>query len=81
MYRSRNRLRKIRKTVKELGGTGRLNNKMIDKLQNFYGISIRRNTGNSIEIMKKAIWGGLSHVCSSEKDHIMIIVMQVGVNT
>ena len=62
-----NRLRKMRKTVKGLGGTGRLNDKMIDKFQNYYGISIRRNTGNSVEKMKKAIWGGFFHVCSSEK--------------
>ena len=34
-----NRLRKMRKTVKGLGGIGRLNDKMRDKLQNFYGIS------------------------------------------
>ena len=62
-----NRLRKMRKTVKGLGGTGRLNDKMIDKLQNYYGLSIRRNSGNSVEKMKKAIWGGFFHVCSSEK--------------
>ena len=57
----------MRKTVKGLGGTGRLNDKMIDKLQNYYGISIQRNSGNSVEKMKKAIWGGFFHVCSSEK--------------
>ena len=51
------RLRTLRKTVKVLGGTGRLNDAMVDKIQNYYGIAIRRNTGKDINTMKSAIWG------------------------
>ena len=40
-----NRLRKLKKSVKGLGGKGGggLNDAMIDKLQNYYGISVGRN--------------------------------------
>ena len=37
-----NRLRKRRKKTKGLGGPGRLDDNMIDKLQNYYGIAIRK---------------------------------------
>ena len=42
------RLRTLRKTVKSLGGSGRLNDVMVDKIQNYYGIAITRNTGKDI---------------------------------
>ena len=57
------RLSTLRKTVKGLGGTGRLNGAMVDKIQNYYGVAIRRNTGKDINTMKSAIWG-LFHVAS-----------------
>ena len=31
---------------------------MIDKLQNYYGISIRRNVGKDVATMESAIWDG-----------------------
>ncbi|GFU14070.1 uncharacterized protein TNCV_2536211 [Trichonephila clavipes] len=41
------RLRKLKKNTKGLGGKGKLTDKFIDKLQNYYGIAIRRNVGCS----------------------------------
>ena len=58
-----NRCRKLKQTVKGLGGRGRLTDAMIDKLQNYFGIAIR-STSN-IEIMKKSIYASLFHVASS----------------
>ena len=43
-----NRLRKLKKEVKGLGGKGRLTDSIIDKLQNYYGIAIRKNTQQAI---------------------------------
>ena len=43
------RLRTIRKTIKGLGGSGRLTDVMIDKIQNYYGIAIRGNTGKDCD--------------------------------
>ena len=60
------RLRTLRKTVKGLGGSGRLNDAMVDKIQNYYGIAIRRNTGKDYNTMKKAIWTAFFHVTSSK---------------
>ena len=59
------RLRKLVKENKGLGGTGKLNNHMIDKLQNYYGISIRRNVGTDVATMKTAVWAGFYHAISS----------------
>ena len=59
------RLRTLRKTVKGLGGSGRLTDVMIDKIQNYYGIAIRGNTGKDCDTMKKAIWAAFFHVASS----------------
>ena len=42
------RLRKLKKSVKGLGGKGRLTDSTIDKLQNYYGIALRSN----VEIWK-----------------------------
>ena len=39
---------------------------MIDKLQNYYGISIRRNVGKDIAAMKSATWAGFFRVASSK---------------
>ena len=57
-------LRKLKKEKKGLGGKGRLTDAMIDKLQNYYGIAIRSNTGN-LPAMKKAILASLFHCASS----------------
>ena len=65
--RVENRLRKLKKTVKGLGGKGKLTNVIIDKLQNYYGIAVRSNVGN-LEGMKAAIHASLFHVASSEKN-------------
>ncbi|GFU50554.1 uncharacterized protein TNCV_4884171 [Trichonephila clavipes] len=39
------RLRKLKKNTKGLGGKGKLTDKFIDKLQNYYGIAIHSNVG------------------------------------
>ena len=57
---------KQRKKTKGLGRPGRVNDNMIGKLQSYYGIAIRKNSGKTVEVMKKAIWGGIFHVCSSK---------------
>ena len=61
MYRSH-----TKKSAKGLGGKGDPNGAMIDKLQNDYGISIRRNVGKDVATMKSAIWAGFFHVASSK---------------
>ena len=60
-------LRKLRKDRKSVGGKGKLTDKMIDRLQNYYGIAIRTNTGN-LENMKKANFATLFH-CASSKEN------------
>ena len=62
------RLRNLKKIVKNLGGRGKLTNKTIDRLQNYYGIAVRSNSGNLIG-MKKAIHDTLFHVASSKKNN------------
>ena len=47
---------------KKLGGAGRLNGKVINKLQNYYGLAIRQNT-DSLPKMRKAVGAVLYH-CS-----------------
>ena len=58
-------LRKFRKKNKGMGGKGKLTDKVIDKLQNYYGIAIRSNPGN-LDAMKKAILAILFYCASSE---------------
>lgn len=57
------RLRKLKKTVRGLGGKGKLTDALIDRLQNYYGIAIRANVGKLSE-MKQATLASLFH-CSS----------------
>jgi len=57
-----------KKTVKDLGGKGKLTNKIIDRLHNYYGIAIRSNVGN-LEGMKKGVCAALFHVASSESEN------------
>jgi hypothetical protein len=61
-------LRKLRKENKGMGGKGKLTDKMIDKLQNYYGIAIRSNPGN-LDAMKNAILASLFHCASSENNN------------
>ena len=60
-------LRKLRKEKKVMGGKGRLTDAMIDKLQNYYGIAIRSNSGD-LTAMKKGIHASLFH-CASSRDN------------
>lgn len=55
---------KLKKEKKGMGGKGRLTDSMIDKLQNYYGIAIRSNSGN-LPAMKSAIHASLFHCASS----------------
>ncbi|GFT10648.1 uncharacterized protein TNCV_1943721 [Trichonephila clavipes] len=48
------RLRKLKKNTKGVGGKGKLTDKFIDKLQNYYGIAIRSNVG-CLEKMQSAV--------------------------
>ena len=57
-------LRKVRKE-KKLGGKGKLTDKMIDRLQNYYGVAVRSHKGD-LEGMKSAILAGMFHCASSE---------------
>ena len=61
------RLRKLKKTEKGLGKLG-LNDAVIDKLQNYYGIALRGNVG-SVEAMKTAIYAAWCHVASSKNNN------------
>ena len=45
---------------KKLGGIGRLNEKFINRLQNYYGLAIRQNT-DSLMNMRKAVGAVLYH--------------------
>ena len=56
-----------RQETKGLGGKGKLTDSMIDKMQNYYGIAIRSNTGD-LEAMKKSILASLFH-CASNDEH------------
>ena len=53
-----------RQETKGLGGKGKLTDSMIDKMQNYYGIAIRSNTGD-LEAMKKSILASLFHCASN----------------
>lgn len=48
-----------------LGGRGRLTDAAIDKLQAYYGMAVRKNSGN-LQAMAKAIWASLMHRASSD---------------
>ena len=48
-----------------LSGKGRLTNKLIDRLQTYYGIAVREHVGD-LQGMAKAIWAGLMHRCSTD---------------
>ena len=65
------RLRKLEK--KKLGGGKRLNEKAINKLQNYYWLAIRQNTDSLIK-MRKAVCAVLYHcseASSAETRHVL----------
>ena len=57
-------IRKLRKDRKEVRGEGTLTDKMIDRLQNYYGIAIGSNV-NNVEAMKEVVLAALFHCVSS----------------
>ena len=67
------RLRKWKKDMKGkklsdgkcVGGTGRLTDAEIDKLQQYYGLAIRRNV-NDVKAMQRAVWATYFHKCSTD---------------
>ncbi|XP_018315083.1 uncharacterized protein [Mycetomoellerius zeteki] len=61
------RLRNLKNTVKNLGGKGKLTNKLIDQLTIYYGLAIRRNP-NSLKNMKNEIWATLYHKTSTDEN-------------
>ena len=63
------RLRNLKKREKGLGGKGRLTDATIDRLQNFVGVTIRRNAGNLKE-MKAGVLASLFHVASSKNNSL-----------
>ena len=52
---------------KTIGGTGRLTDKVINSLQNYYGDAIRRNKGD-VQAMMKGVQATLLH-CNSTNEH------------
>ena len=58
----------LKKNVKGLSGKGNLTNAMIDRLQNYYGITIRQNK-NDLKNMQAAVRGTLFHVASSKENN------------
>ncbi|GFV53845.1 uncharacterized protein TNCV_4208961 [Trichonephila clavipes] len=60
------RLRKLKKCTKGLGGKGKLTDKFIDTLQNYFGIAIRSNVGN-LSNMQTAVIAAFFHCCSTDK--------------
>ena len=57
------RLRKLKKTQK---GLKALTESVIDKLQNYFGIALRANTGGTVQRMADVIWASFLHVASNE---------------
>ena len=53
-----------RKTLRE---RGHLTDKIISKLQNYYGLALQQSTGITVYQLKKAVWAILFH-CSDASD-------------
>lgn len=51
---------------KGLSGKNRLTNTEIKRIQNYYGLAIRRNVGNSVSEMSKAVWAIYFHKLSTD---------------
>ncbi|GBM28855.1 hypothetical protein AVEN_43574-1 [Araneus ventricosus] len=60
------RLRKLKNKTPSVRGKGKLTDKFIDKLQNYYGIAIRSNVGN-LENMQRTVISAFYHCCSSSR--------------
>lgn len=58
-------LRKLKKKNKGIGGKGKLTDVLVNKMQNYFGIALRNNTG-SVEVMSKAIWSSFYHLCAKD---------------
>jgi hypothetical protein len=68
---------------KPLGGRGCLTQSAIDKLQNYYGLAIRRNV-NNLEVMKRAVWAVFFHKLLQMRYPRMVfaqVMVTVGVNS
>lgn len=69
------RLRRLKRDFKKkllsdgkgIGGSGRLTNEEMDRLQNYYGKAIRENLGSE-EDMERAIWATLNHGRSTDEN-------------
>lgn len=61
------RLRQIKKTHKGLSGRGKLTDKIINELSNYYGKAIRENN-KSVKQMRDAIWATIYHKRSSDEN-------------
>ena len=57
--------RKFLSDSKKISGTGRLTKKVIDKLQNYYGVAIRSNFGDLCGMMM-AVQATLHHMTSTD---------------
>ena len=62
-------LQNLKKKEKRLGGKGKLTDRIIDKLQNYYGIAIRSNK-NNLKAMQAATRTTLFHVASSKENNL-----------
>jgi len=58
----------LKKKVKGLGGRGKLTERTIERLQNYYSIAIRSNP-NNLPAMQKAVRTSLFHAASSESNN------------
>ncbi|GFY27698.1 uncharacterized protein TNCV_241661 [Trichonephila clavipes] len=58
------RLRKLKSKNKNLSGKGKLTDSFIDRLQNYYGISVRSNVGNLSGLQQNVV-AALFHCSSS----------------
>ncbi|GBM58378.1 hypothetical protein AVEN_230550-1 [Araneus ventricosus] len=60
-------LRNLKNKKKKLGGKRKFTDNFINKLQNYYGIAIRANVGNLLQ-MQSAVIAAFAHACSSAKN-------------
>ena len=62
------RLRNLKKKEKDFSGRGRLTDAVIDRLQNYFGVAIRQNSGDMMG-MKAGVLATLFHVASSKDNN------------
>ncbi|GFU23175.1 uncharacterized protein LOC101238613 [Trichonephila clavipes] len=63
-------LRQLKKTTKGLGGKNKLTDKLIDRIQNYYGIAIRSNVGNLQKMMSSVI-AAFFHCVSGKNNSLL----------